>query len=75
MGAMPATTVTLTLSEAAAMLDPPMTERQLRAIVAALHWQPSGQRRDGRPGRPAARYDAADLMRLHDALTPWLGAA
>ena len=72
MGAMAATTVTLTLGEAAAMLDPPVTARQLRAIIAALHWQPAGQRRDGRPGRPAARYNAADLMRLHAALAPWL---
>lgn len=64
--------VTLTLAEAAAMLDPPITTRQLRAIVAALGWQPCGHRRTGQAGRPAARYDAAELMRLHAALAPWL---
>jgi hypothetical protein len=66
--------VTLTLSEAAAVLDPPMTERQLRAIVSALGWQPCGTRRDGRSGRPAAQYDAAEVMRLHAALAPWLAS-
>lgn len=64
--------VTLTLAEAATMLDPPVSERQLRAIVAALRWQPSGVRYTGRAGRPAPRYDAAELMRLHAALAPWL---
>jgi hypothetical protein len=61
-----------TLAEAAAILDPPISERQLRAIVAALRLEPCGQRRDGRSGRPAARYPAAELMRLHAALAPWL---
>ena len=70
MGAMPA--VTLTLAEAAMVLDPPVSERQLRAIVAALHREPSGHRRNGRAGRPAARYDAAEIMKLHAALAPWL---
>jgi hypothetical protein len=64
--------VTLTLAEAAAVLDPPISERQLRAIVGALRWQPLGQRRDGRPGRPAARYDAGEILKLHAALAPWL---
>lgn len=70
---MPAT-VTLTLAEAAQVLDPPVSERQLRAIVAALRLQPCGQRRDGRPGRPAARYDATEILRLHAALAPWLAS-
>lgn len=64
--------VTLTLAEAAAVLDPPISERQLRAIVAALRWQPAGHHRTGQAGRPAARYDAAELMKLHAALAPWL---
>lgn len=64
--------VTLTLAEAAAMLDPPVSERQLRAIVSALRWQPSGQRRTGRQGFPALTYDSAEILKLHGALTPWL---
>ncbi len=61
----------LTLAEAAAILQPPLTERQLRAIVTALAWQPSGHRRTGRAGRPAPAYDAAMLLRLGAALAPF----
>ncbi len=64
--------VTLTLSEAATLLDPPMSERQLRLIVSALGWQPDGHRYTGRAGRPAPVYDAADILRLHGALAPFL---
>jgi len=63
--------VTLTLAEAAAILEPPVTERQLRAIITALAWQPSGHQHTGRSGRPAARYDATRLMLLHAALAPF----
>jgi len=48
-----------------------MTERQLRAIITALAWQPSGHQHTGRSGRPAARYDATRLMLLHAALAPF----
>jgi hypothetical protein len=72
MDAMP-TTVTLTLAEAAQVLDPPMTEQQLRAIVTALGWQPDGHRHTGRAGRPMACYDATRLMQLHAAVAPFLG--
>lgn len=68
---MPAT-VTLTLAEAAQVLDPPMTEQQLRKIVRALGWQAADQRRTGKPGHPAPAYPAAGLMRLHAALVPFL---
>ncbi len=64
--------VTLTLSEAAQVLDPPMTERQLRQIITALGWQPGEWRRTGRIGHPFPAYPAADLMRLHAALVPFL---
>jgi hypothetical protein len=64
----------LTLAEAAQVLDPPITERQLRAIVAALHWEPAEVRHNGRTGRPPAAYDAARLMRLHAALVPFMDA-
>jgi hypothetical protein len=63
--------VTLTLAEAAAILDPPVTERQLRAIITALGWQPDGHRRNGRAGRPAPTYSATRLMELHTALLPF----
>jgi len=62
--------VTLTLAEAAAILDPPVTERQLRAIITALGWQPDGQRRTGKPGNPALTYSSKALMELHAALIP-----
>lgn len=68
---MPAT-VTLTLAEAAQVLDPPMTEQQLREIVRALRWEPEGYRHTGRAGRPAPRYDAAKIMKLHAVLVPFL---
>ena len=62
----------LTLAEAATLLHPPMTERQLRMIIRALGWQPAGIRRSDRPGRRTRTYQAAEIMRLHQALTPWL---
>lgn len=66
-----AVAVTLTLAEAAAVLDPPITETQLRAIVSALRWQPDGYRHTGRAGRPAPAYNATRLMELHAALVPF----
>jgi len=67
------TAVALTLGEAAAVLDPPLTEAQLRAIVTALRWPAEGYRRTGRAGRPAPCYDWARLAGLHAALVPFLG--
>ncbi len=64
--------VTLTLAEAAMVLDPPVSEQQLRAIVTALGWQPHGVRHTGKAGRPAPAYDAGELLKLHAAITPWL---
>lgn len=64
--------VALTLAEAATVLDPPMSERQLRAIVRALGWPPSGKRYTGRSGRPAPCYEAGEIIRLHAALAPFL---
>lgn len=62
----------LTIPEACEIFSPPITERQLRAIVTALHWQPVGHRHDGRPGHPHPLYDATDLIRLHAGVAPWL---
>jgi hypothetical protein len=63
----------LTLAEASQVLQPPMTERQLRQIVTALGWPPAGWRRTGRQGHPCATYPWHDLTQLHSALLPWLG--
>ena len=64
--------VTLTLSEAATVLDPPVTEQQLRQIVTALGWQPTGVRHTGRAGRPAPAYNATRLIELHAAIVPFI---
>jgi hypothetical protein len=61
----------LTLAEAAAWLDPPVTQDQLAEIVHALRIRPAGKRPSGR-GRPARAYDAGELMLLHTAIRPWL---
>lgn len=68
-----ATAVALTLAEAAVVLEPPIAEPQLRQIVTALGWQPSGHRHTGRAGRPAPEYDATRLLQLHAAIVPFIG--
>jgi hypothetical protein len=71
-----AAVVTITLAEAAGLLDPPLSERQLRAIIRELRWQPAGWRHPGTGrGHPVACYDWAEVCRLHTALLPWLAAA
>jgi hypothetical protein len=70
------TGVALTLSEAAAILDPPFSEQQLRQIIRALGWQPAAWRHPGTGrGHPVAAYDWAQISRLHTALLPWLETA
>jgi hypothetical protein len=64
--------VTLTLAEAAMVLDPPVTEQQLRAIVTALGWQPDGWRPRATRGHPFPEYQAAEILKLHAALVPFL---
>jgi len=64
--------VGFTLTEAASFLDPPITTRQLRAIVRALGLLPTGYRYTGRRGHPELTYNAQELLRLHAALGPWL---
>jgi hypothetical protein len=63
--------VTLTIAEAAAVLEPPMAEKQLHAIIAALGWKPDGYRLTGRSGRPCNTYNATRLLELHAALVPF----
>jgi hypothetical protein len=67
--------VTLTLAEAAMVLDPPIGEQQLRAIVTALGWHADGYRRTGRSGRPADCFDATRLLELHAAIVPFIGSS
>ena len=62
----------VTLPEAAAILQPPITAAQLRAFVTALHIQAVGHRHTGRPGHPYPVYPWGELSALHAALTPWL---
>jgi hypothetical protein len=69
---MAGTLLAFTVEEACEVLDPAMQPGQLRAIIAALGIPPAGSRYTGRAGRPVATWDAAELMRLHAALMPWL---
>jgi hypothetical protein len=64
--------VAFTLREAATVLNPPVTERQLRAIVTALGWKPVSHRHTGRDGRPPACYPAERILQLHAAIVPFL---
>lgn len=67
-----AANLAFTLAEAATVLDPPLSEQQLRMVIRALGRQPDGHRYTGRSGHPASTYDAAWLMRLHGALIPFM---
>ena len=67
-----ATALAFTLAEAATVLDPPMTEQQLRAIVTALGWPQEGWRRRATRGHPFPTYDAQQILGLHGALVPFL---
>jgi hypothetical protein len=67
-----AVSVAFTLAEACEILDPPMTEQQLRLIITALALTPAGNRYTGKAGRPHPTYDAATILRIHAALLPWL---
>jgi len=66
---------TWTIEDAAALLDPPMTADEVRALIHAARIRPVGQRRTGRRGRPADTYNPADLMRAHAGIAPLLAEA
>ena len=70
-----AVSVAFTLGEAAEVLDPPLTEDQLRRIIRALGWKPAGHRYSGRSGHPPATWDMARIQRLHAALLPFIDGA
>lgn len=63
---------TWTAEDAAALLDPPMSVEEVRALIRLAHIPAVGQRRTGRRGRPAPAYDPALLLRAHAALAPFL---
>ena len=71
MGTMPAA-LTFTVAEACTVLNPPLTENQLRELIHALGWKPDGWRRTGRSGHPFPTYRAEELLRLHAAVVPFL---
>lgn len=67
-----AVSVAFTLGEAAEVLDPPLSEDQLRRIIRALGWKPAGHRYNGKSGHPPATWDLARIQRLHAALLPFM---
>lgn len=64
-----------TVEDAAALLDPPMSVEQVRALIKSAAIPPAGKRRTGRRGRPIPIYDSEILLRAHAALAPFLVAA
>ena len=61
--------VQVTLAEAVTILHPPITERQLRAIVKALGWRSTNHQQGGRGHH--ATYPWQQLEDLHHALLPF----
>ncbi len=64
--------VLLTLREAAAEMDPPMTEKQLAGLVHVVGLRPCGFRRTRTAGRPARTYPMAALYKIHRQVAPLL---
>lgn len=64
--------VAITLAEASGFLDPFVSEEQLRLLIKALRIPKAGARHTGRAGHPENTYDAAELLRLHSDVAPWL---
>jgi hypothetical protein len=62
----------MTVAEFAAVLQPPVTEDRLRAMIKVAAIMPAQWRRTGKQGHPHPEYDYAAVARLHAALTPWL---
>jgi hypothetical protein len=55
----------LTIRELTAILDPPVTIAQAATLTVLAGIEPCGHRRTRTPGRPAAVYDIAAVMRAH----------
>lgn len=62
----------MTLPELATVLDPPMTEDQLRSVVLLLGIKAAGTRQTGTRGRPRPAYDVREIMQVHAVLAPFL---
>lgn len=61
------------VADAVELLDPPMTRRQIRALITLADIRPVGTRSAGRlGGRPAYVYDAHAIQRAHRAAAPML---
>ena len=61
-----------TIPEAVTMLNPAISEEQLREIIRALRWEPAGRKYTGHAGRPTLTYEWTQITRLHAAISPWL---
>ena len=63
-----------TIAEACEILDPPLSEQQLREVIHALGWKPAGTRKlgVGHRGRPFSTYPADEILKLHKSLVPFL---
>ena len=58
---------------AAALLDPPLTVAQVRALITLAGLRPIGNRRSGpRGGRPPFVYSQPALVRAHAVVVPLL---
>jgi hypothetical protein len=58
-------TMEITRREAAAILDPPMTEQQVAALIVLAGITPAGCLRTGLPGRPPNLYDRDAISQAH----------
>lgn len=65
----PETPAEWTVEDATALLDPPMTAEQVRALIVVAGLPPVGIRPAGRKGgRPAKTYRQADVLKAHAAV-------
>jgi len=55
----------MTFTEAAEILEPPVTRCQVRALVAIAGIESCSRRRTGRSGRPALEFDGDAIRQAH----------
>lgn len=62
-----------TVDDAAALLDPPMTVEEVRALIIVVGLPAAGTRPAGRKGgRPAKTYRQTDVLKAHAAVASLL---